>query len=91
MCEAGGQVLPEAHYQRGKTHFFQNNLLVTPKTQICGMVRMMRAIHPREAGSQQNEWLGTLFEQLKMMELKEAKIKVREGIKETSTHMDSPS
>ena len=52
---------------------------------------MMRAIHPREAGSQQNEWLGTLFEQLKMMELKEAKIKVREGIKETSTHMDSPS
>lgn len=91
MCDAVGQVFPEAKYQRCTVHFYRNVMSVTPRTRIREVVRMLKAIHSQESKDAARKKAADVVEQLKAMKLKEAAKKVEDSIEETLTYMDFPS
>lgn len=91
MCDAVGQVFPEAKYQRCTVHFYRNIMSVTPGNRIREVSRMLKAIHSQESKEAARKKAKDVVEQLKAMKLKEAAKKVEDGIEETLTYMDFPS
>ena len=45
MLEAVGEVFPEAKYQRCTVHFYRNVFLVTPRSKVKLVAKMLKAIH----------------------------------------------
>ena len=91
MCEAVGQVFPEAKYQRCTVHFYRNVFSVTPRNKMREVTRMLKAIHAQESKEAARKKAKDVVEQLRAMKLKEAAKKVEDGIEETLTYMDFPS
>ena len=91
MLEAMGEVFPEAKYQRCTVHFYRNVFLVTPRSKVKLVAKMLKAIHAQESKKAAREKARAVVEQLLSMKLKEAAKKVEDGIEETLTYCDFPS
>ena len=77
MLEAIGEVFPKAKYQRCTVHFYRNVFLVTPRSRVKLVSKMLKTIHTQESRSAAREKAKAVVEQLRSMELKEAARKVR--------------
>ena len=52
MVEAGGEVFPDAKYQRCTVHFYRNVFSVVPKSKVKIVAKMLKAIQPKDAPRQ---------------------------------------
>ena len=91
MLEAVGEVFPDSKYQRCTVHFYRNVFLVTPRSKVKMVAKMLKAIHSQESKSAAQEKAKAVVEQLRSMKLKEAARKLEDGIEETLTYCDFPS
>lgn len=90
MLEAVGEVFPAAKYQRCMVHFYRNVFSVVPRSKVKIVAKMLKAIHSQESKSASKEKAQSVIATLKEMKLKEAAIKVENGIDETLTYADFP-
>ena len=81
MLEAVGEVFPEAEY-----HFYRNIFSVTPRSKVKLVAKMLKAIHAQESKKAAREKAKAVVEQLRSMSLKEAAMKVKDGLEETLTY-----
>jgi transposase-like protein len=90
MLEAAAEVFPQAKHQRCTVHFYRNVFLVTPRSKMKLVARMLKAIHAQESKAAASEKAVQVAEALRTMKLKEAAKKVENGIEETLTYMEFP-
>ena len=90
MLEAVGEVFPEAKYQRCTVHYYRNAFLITPRSKVKLVAKMLKAIHAQESKKAAREKAKVVVEELRSMELKEAAKKVEDGIEESLPCCDFP-
>ena len=91
MLEAVGEVFPDAHYQRCVVHFYRNVFSIVPRSKIKLVAKMLKAIHAQESKKAAREKTKAVVAELKALKLKEAALRVEEGVEETLTYFDFPS
>ena len=90
LLETEGEVFPEAKYQRCTVHFYRNVFSVTPRSKVKLVAKMLKAIHTQESKKAAREKAEAVVDELRLMKLKEAARKVKDGIEETLTYCDFP-
>jgi transposase-like protein len=91
MLDSIGEVFPDAKYQRCIVHFYRNVFSVVPRTKVCTVAMMLKAIHSQESKKEAKQKSATVVAKLREMKLNAAARKVETDIDETLTYIDFPS
>lgn len=91
MLEALGEVFPEAKYQRCTVHFYRNIFSLVPRSKVEIVAKMLKAIHAQESKAAARDKAKLVVAALREMKLKEAALRVENGIDETLSYMEFPT
>jgi len=90
LLESLAEYYPDSLWQRCTVHFYRNVWAKVPKTKLCEVVPMLKAIHAQEDRDASIEKAKQVIEKLESMKLVEAAQILRDGYRETLNYCYFP-